>query len=77
MADTANAKTKPVKEQPEEEHVYVGANKSYVLDVQGTPTSITRYGERSEEWHYGRSVINFVDNKVVRIRNTDNNLKIK
>lgn len=61
----------------EEEYVYVGANKSYVLDVQGTPSSITRYGARSEEWHYGSSVINFVDNKVVRIRNNDNNLKVK
>lgn len=53
----------------------VNANKSTVLTVQGTPTSIVRYDNNTEIWSYGNSKVVFVNGVVASFKNADNNLK--
>lgn len=54
----------------------VGVEKKVVLRIQGTPSSITAYGNSREIWNYGKSTILFVDGKVMSYKNGDNNLRL-
>lgn len=53
----------------------VNANKSTVLTVQGTPTSIVRYDNNTEIWSYGNSKVVFVNGVVASFKDADHNLK--
>lgn len=53
----------------------INANKSTVLTVQGTPTSIVRYDNNTEIWSYGNSKVVFVNGVVASFKDVDHNLK--
>lgn len=61
----------------ERQAIVVGMAKGEVLKIQGTPTSIAKYGEEKQMWNYGQSTVFFVNGRVTSIRNKDNNLKIQ
>lgn len=74
-------KTEPkVEPEPQKpavaEGLFIGATKSHVLSVQGTPTSIIKYENKSEMWYYGKSTIYFAGNTMSAYKNVDNNLKL-
>jgi outer membrane protein assembly factor BamE (lipoprotein component of BamABCDE complex) len=54
----------------------IGSSKDEVLNIQGTPSSISEYGNTSN-WYYGSSRIEFSKNMVKEYSNSSNNLKIK
>jgi outer membrane protein assembly factor BamE (lipoprotein component of BamABCDE complex) len=54
----------------------IGSSKDDVLNIQGTPSSISEYGNTSN-WYYGSSRIEFSKNLVKEYINSSNNLKIK
>lgn len=57
-------------------YLTIGSTKKDVARIQGTPSSISKYGVISEWWYYGNSIIKF---KNERIDQWDNygNLKVK
>lgn len=67
--DGHNAKEKPTK------FYTIGSSKELVLRIQGTPKSISGYGN-SEVWYYGLSSLDFVNGKLKSYSNLDNNLHI-
>jgi hypothetical protein len=55
----------------------IGSTKSEVFQAQGTATRIDISDLKNGEiWYYELSSIKFINNKVVEVSNTSNNLKI-
>lgn len=85
VKNTDSTRQKKIDEKPQKDTIVkakvdivtVGATKKSVLAIQGTPSSITSYGNNKEAWHYGGSTIFFVDGKIASYKNVGNSLKLE
>ena len=57
-------------------YLTIGSTKKDVARIQGTPSSISKYGVLGEWWYYGTSVIKF-QNERIDEWNNHGNLKVK
>lgn len=53
----------------------IGSSREAVFQVQGTPTRTTLY-QNAITLHYGESIVQLMDNRVIGYSNTGNNLKV-
>jgi|GEM_PF-5490529 len=55
----------------------IGASKSTILNIQGTPTAIAKYNAGTDVWFYGKSELHISKGKLMVAKNIDGNLKVK
>lgn len=65
------------KPLPMSEYYALGASKSDILNIQGTPTAIAKYNNGTIVWFYGKSELHLVNGKLDAAKNIDGNLKLK